>query len=521
MDQTDDALPLDEHSTLLLKQRELELLKARLALVKDHGLAFYRPHEKQHLYHSSPAKRRGLFAGNRFGKSEASAAETVAWFLGERTWYKYIFPIFGMREGKKVVISMHEGHENHPLVRQGIPRYATKQLIITTDWKKVDIVWTSPAGAEPGKLWKFIPRSAHINTKKNHEGVIDQVFNEDTGSIIRFTTEQAFLKNPQSVESTDNDRVGIDEPVVHELWVGVARGLIDRDGQADFTLTSLRERWIYDYFNPEESPTESRDAVRATTYDNPYNTPEAIARFELELTEEERSCRLNGLPLELSGLVYKEFSKHRHVLTTLPPGWSSWDNPPLDYTIYTSLDTHIQTPNAGLFAAVAPTGTVIVYSEIWSACVADDLAVLVNSRHLNRSLGFIKCDPFAWIEDPVYRMSMAVRLSQLGVNVEKASKAKDFGITNMRSLLKQDKVFFAPSLKRFFWEISRYHYDKDNKPVDKDDHLMECMYRLFINPLTYIDPFVPSSAPQFEIPMTTRALRDFDYDSEMFNRSLN
>lgn len=504
-------------SEILLKQKELALLRAKLALIKNHGLAFYRPHEKQHDFHSSSAKRRGLFAGNRFGKSEAAAAETVAWFVGERTWYKYSFPIFGMREGLRVVVSFHEGHENHPLVRQGIPRFATKQLVITTDWKKVDIVWTSLLGDDPGKIWKFIPKTANVGTKKNHEGVIDQIFNEDTGSIIRFTTEQAFLKNPQSVESTDNDRIGIDEPVVNEMWIGASRGLIDRDGQGDFTLTSLRERWIYDYFNPDEAPQESRFAVRATTYDNPYNSPESIARYEAELSPDERECRLMGLPLELTGLVYKEFSRARHVLKELPKGWLSWSCPPLSWTIYVSIDVHPQTPQAAMFVAVPPMGNPIVYDEIWKACVADDLALEIKLRTAGRYVGFMKVDPKAWEEDPVYRVSMASRFYTHGLPVEKSSKAKEFGITNMRGILKAEpvRVHFAPTVTRTLWEMARYNYDKENKPVDKDDHFMECMYRLFITPIPWLDSKITPIPDFTDIESRRSAMGEFDRDREL------
>lgn len=524
----------DELDIIRLKQREVTLLRAKLALIKNHGLAFYRPHEKQHLYHQSAAKRRGVFAGNRFGKSEASAAETVAWFVGERTWYKYDFPIYGMREGKRVVVDWHHGHEDHPLVRQGIPRHATKQLIITTDWKKVDIVWTSPLGDPPGKLWKFIPADRKVSTKKNHEGIIDQVFDEESGAVIRFTTEQAYLKNPQSVESTDNDRIGVDEPIVEDMWKGAARGLVDRGGTGDFTLTSLRERWIYDYFNDPELDQKlkvERFSVRATMDDNPFNDPVEVERYMADLTEEERECRRLGLPLELSGLVYKEFARERHVLKDLPQGWTSWTEPPKDWTIYAAIDVHEQTPQAAMFVAVPPKGRPIIYDEIWRSCVADELADEVRKRLDGYTVGFIKCDPRAWLEDPTFKVSMASRFFAKGLYVQKASKALTFGITHMRGILGRrhiepatgkevPEVYFSPNVKRTLWELSRYHYDKENKPIDKDDHFMECMYRIFINALVHI-PFASSkSIPDFDIPMTRSALRDFDVDARMFDEAV-
>ena len=508
----------DPHQ-VLLKQKELELLRTKLLLVKDHGLAFYRPHEKQHEFHKSNCKRRGFFAGNRTGKSECDAAETVAWFVGERTWYKSAFPIYGMRDGKRVITEFHEGGENHPLVTQGIPRYATKQLVITTDWKKVDEIWTSPRGDSPGKLWKFIPTSAKTETKRNHEGIIDQLFS-NTGSVIRFTTEQAFAKNPQSSESTDYDRVAIDEPITEDMWKANARSLVDRDGQGDFTLTSLRERWIYDYFHDPENPRDDRFAVRATIYDNPYLTPAAIQRFLDDLTEDEIQCRALGIPLELSGLVYKEFQREKHVLTQLPTGWTSWTNPPLDHTIYVSIDVHPQTPQAVMFVAVGPLGRPIVYDEIWRPCTADELALEVLLRINGRQIGFVKCDPKAWEEDPVYKVSMAQRFAANGLYVEKASKALTFGINNMRQVFKSMSVLFAPTVKRTLWELSRWHYDKENKPIDKDDHFMECMYRIFLLPVPHLRRDTSPPVADFPIEMTSRILHEFSSDLHDFDAAV-
>lgn len=524
--------PVD-HELVLLKQRQLLALRAKLAAIEADGLAAYRPHEKQHDFHRSAAKRRGVFAGNRFGKSECSAAETIAWFRGERTWYKFRFPIYGIREGKKVVVDFHDGHEHHPLVRQGIPQRATKQLIITTDWKKVEQVWTSELGEPPGKLWKFIPAKCKFKTKRNHEGIIDLLWDEDSGSVIRFTTEQAFMKNPQSSESTDYDRVGIDEPICNEMWVATARGLVDRDGTADFTLTSLRERWIYDYFFPPEGETvrEDRFAVRATIFDNPHNTAASIERYEAEMTEDERECRMLGIPAEFSGLVYKQFIPQTHVLKKdqLPAGWSGWKNPPLDWTIYVAVDVHDALPQAALFVAVPPVGAPIVYDEIWRKCTTDELVDDVCSMVAGRSLGFIKADPAAWKEDPVFKVTQASRFFLKGLYIEPASKAKTFGITNLQSVLKartktadgreRPMLYFSPHVKQTLWEIVRYVF-VDNKPVDKNDHFMECLYRLFITPLSYISLTRTAPVAEFDIAMTRSAVADYDVEAEAFGRAV-
>jgi len=211
--------------------------------------------------------------------------------------------------------------------------------------------------------------------------------------------------------------------------------------------------------------------------------------------------------------------------------WTSWTNPPDDWTIYVSIDVHEQTPQAAMFVAVPPKGVPIIYDEIWRSCVADELAEEVSLRIAGRLVGFIKADPRAWNEDPVYRVSMASRFIAHGLAVEKASKALGFGINNMKAVLKKrhkepatgretPSVYFAPHCKRTLREITHWHYDKENKPIDKDDHFMECMYRIFINELVCITRTSSAPLPDFDISMTANVLKEFSRDQRLFDASV-
>ena len=102
-----------------------------------------------------------------------------------------------------------------------------------------------------------------------------------------------------------------------------------------------------------------------SVYDNPYNSKEAIAEFEAGLTREERECRLHGLPLNMAGLIYKEFVYDLHVLCDPPTGWEDYHMPPRNYTVRVWWDYHIRLPQAVLFFATDPQGRVFVYDEIF------------------------------------------------------------------------------------------------------------------------------------------------------------
>lgn len=511
-----------EADTVELLQETLAAQQRLLTLARDNGLAFYRPHAKQHEFHSAPNKRRGFFAGNRTGKSDGNGAETAAWAYGERTWYRYSFPIYGMSYNadgsarKRILTGLHTGDSpdgtTHPLVRQGIPPWPTKQLVVCANWNKVDEIWTSQAADRPGKIWKFLPKGC-AKGYTNHAGVISEIHiasGPSKGAVINFMSVDAFRRDHLVAESSDYDRVTFDEPGPIALWKGLSRGLVDRQGQADFGLTALEEMWIYDKFNPDSSaevadedlrPFRDRFSVNATMYDNPHLTDQAIADFASDLTEDERSCRLNGHPLELSGLVYKEFRRDVHVLKSPPPGWADFHLPAKSCILHVRVDTHPVTPHAVTFAAVGPSEIPIVCYDFFKSCDADTLCEMINEyiKLTGCFLGSLKVEPAAWIPDPATkRAPIAAYFAKHNLPATKASKDMDSGILVTKSKLKGDKlpdgttrpgVLFCPTARRTLWEFSRYRYDPaTGRPVDENDHMMENLRRLLITPTRWFDP---------------------------------
>jgi hypothetical protein len=60
-------------------------------------------------------------------------------------------------------------------------------------------------------------------------------------------------------------------------------------------------------------------------------------------------------------------------------------------------------------------------------------------------------------------------------------------------------VLFTPSCKRSLWEIQRYCWDeKSNKPIDEDDHAMECLYRMEIAGPRWMNVGEENSSPIVE-----------------------
>lgn len=503
-------------------QRQVQIQRQLIRLAKENGLAFYRPHWHQHLFHASAAKRRGAFTGNRFGKSHMDAAETAAWMLGERTWYKAAFDIVGVEvvdgKRKQVVRAHHAGGAEHPLVHQGIPPYPTKQMVVCANWDKVDEIWTAQLADRPGKIWQFLPKG-WAKGYTNHAGVISEIHGKN-GSVLHFMSVDAFKRDRLVAESSDYDRIVFDEPAPEDLWKGLSRGLVDRQGQADFALTSLQELWIYERFNADDSTPEApvfrdRFSFRASMLDNPHLQDQAIADFEADLTEDERQCRIHGIPLELSGLIYKEFSRQKHVLVDVPTGWKDWSTPDSTCILHIRVDTHPVKPHAVMIAAVGPAEIPVVCHEIYQSCDADTLCELINAyvKHTGCFIGSLKVEPAAWNNDPATKTSsIASYFYKHGLYPQKATKDLKTGIIVTRAALKNSKVFFTPECRRTFWEFSRYRYDPETgNPIDEEDHMMENLYRLVITPTRWFDPDRAGGVPIEDQVITTESLDTTTY----------
>lgn len=455
---------MDEHiqliQTLVEKEREL------FARGKNAGIYLFKPFPKQvHFFENADKRWRLVRCGNRFGKTTIGVVENISYALGFR-------PFFEVGDPRRT---------------RGIPQgRPLKVRVIASNWKKVDETLTNPTD---GKFTKFLPRNRVIETVKTHDGYISG-YTLDNGSQISVTTVQSFLKDPKSSESSDWDVLHIDEPCPREMYIAESRGLVDRDGCGYFTLTPLSELWINDMFIPSENEKVRQDTwwMDGSMDDNPTNTQAAIEAYMANLSVEEQECRRRGIPLELTGLVYKGFDKTRHVLSKPPEKWTNDFRPPSNYTIYVSIDPHPQVPTAVLFVAVSEDGKKYVYDEIFEKLSPGEMVDRITYNIGGRPVGLINADPLAWMQDMTTTKSLASEWAQHGLVVEKASKALAFGIMQVNRLINAfpQELYVSPKCSRFIWEISRYMYDKENKPRKKDDHLMECFYRIILNNPQYI-----------------------------------
>ena len=488
----------------LLKLERLRLLEQKIAAMKDNGIAYYRPHPRQDNFHRAADRKWRLWeAGNRSGKSTAGAAEDVSMCLGFRPFY----PV------------------GDPARTAGIPDVTNRKgLIVCNDIKKVGEVFTSQRG-QGGKLWEMFPRGFARGVHTT-DGVID-VIECANGATLHFVTVRAWMNNPGCIESTDYHFAHIDEPIPKKMFIGVKRGLVDHDGSGYFTLTPKSEPWIHYMFytsrkKKQDIVVEGRKwAQTGSTTDNPYLPKTAIVDFMEGMTKDEIDCMIHGVPLALSGLVYKEFDYTKHVISEPLEGWNNLWTPSPNSAIYVAIDPHPQTPHHVMFMAALPHDVLYCYDEIFLHCSIPELAVKIMQKVEGRFHVLTVCDPYAWLEHPNRKVnSYAEDFAEAGLLLCKASKDRSAGILETKRLLSQpDRLLFSEKLEVTIEEFETHCWDeKENKPKDENDHAMENLGRLALEKPIWIDPHkkaVVISEAVMTDPDYTLDPMDYTIDSEL------
>jgi hypothetical protein len=461
-----------------LRRREAELLRAQEIDMRSNPLKYFIPHPRQEkFFESAAATRRAVFAGNRWGKTTVGTVEDISHAIGYRPFYT----------------------ESHPLRTAGIEQSrGVKILIICADWDKVRELFTDDTLSveNKGKIWQYMPDGVVSGVRRNRQnGVIDTIYIETIykgrkrQSLIAFDTVKSFKGNPQSAESSDWDIIHVDEPLPRPLWEAHSRGLMDRRGRAWFLLTPLEEIWIYNYF-VDRAENESYFHMHGEIYDNVTLSREAIEEYMETLTEEERECREKGIPRALGKLVYWNYVDEDTQLIEKPKGWETPFKPPADTCIRVAIDPHPQTPHAVLFVATDAFGNSFLYHEIYKNCTIEDLCKEILSHTEGKRVVLTICDPIAWNENQADTRDIiwADLFWQHGVYVERAVKTKVEGIARTKEQLAKRPpcMYVLKHMRRTVFEFKNYVYDKENKPVDKDDHMMENLYRLVCAGLTYV-----------------------------------
>ena len=394
-----------------------------------------------------------MTGGNRLGKTTLDVLISFATMFGKYLW-----------DGKSL---LHLFNHNQP----------RKVRYVGQDWEKHISKVVIP------ELEKWWPANRAVKKKKNNVGVDAFWMDEKTKSTLEIMSNG---QDSELHEGWAGDLIVYDEPPHRDIRVANARGLVDRLGRELFAMTLLKEAWVdrevIKAVLPDGRPDDRVFNVHGESYDNVgYGiTREGLDLFASKLTAEEIEARLKGVPSYMSGLIYPTFIRRTHHVPRFKV--------PLDWMVDIAIDIHPRERQAVLFVATDPRNDRYACDEIWDygdgTFVGEE--IIRHIKYHAYRVNHIIIDPLSKgdqnSQDTTFDKVWKV-LAQHDYVMHVASKDKSSGILEVKNHLKgpngRPSIFFFADLVRTLYEIEGYMWDDETqKPQDKDDHMMENLYRI-------------------------------------------
>lgn len=437
-------------------------------------LDLYKPDSGKQLdFHKSNKKIRLMVTGNRGGKTTAAVIEAIWLALGIHPYHPISVPNRGKIYGESYAAIMES-------IKMKFDEWCPSQFL------------------HPSKPFT-----------RNQLGQLIGV-NFSNGSFLRFGT---YDQDVSKAESSNWHYVGFDEPPPRSLYIANMRGCVDFGGLMWFSMTPLKEPWIYDdLWTPGLNGTKKYvECFNWSSDKNPHLDKASLDLFVAELTDTEKETRFEGKFKKLQGLV----------VDTYDPDISDIEPFPLTdaYAIFEGLDPHPRKPNAALWKAVDADGFRYVVGEIYfdGGIYAFGQEVSRMRQHLCRDGAYIArsiADTSLNQKDLMFKINQrdefnrALRDSGETVLPAMAQK-KDWvlpGLQKLKDLFRPirnerlDKVLpmeylFKGRTIRYKWELMHHQWSMNltdaAKPEDKDNDMISC------------SRYIESIAPQYETPGTT------------------
>ncbi len=455
-----------------MSKRERELLTQIIECerdeekyVKTHRLEFYnsgnKVHHKQMEFHKCQKRNRWVFGGNRCGKTECGAAESV-WLLRGNHPY---------RKNKKDVVGWAVS------VSLSVQREVAQKKLMSFIAKE----WIVDIGMNKGK-------SGDVGG-----GIIDYVAIKNVfGGISRIYFKSCEMGR-EKFQGASVDFIWFDEEPPQDVYEECCMRIIDSRGEIFGTMTPLLGlTFVYNKIYLNDSADSEVWHIFMEWADNPYLDEVEIQRLTATLSQAELESRRYGRFYVNSGLVYPEFNESVHVIPPfdIPPEWQD----------KISIDPGLNNPLSCHFYAVDGDGTIFVVAEHyeagkdlnhharaikaianglgWHTLPTGELSALIDSSATQRTLASEKS-----VAQLFYEQGIAVNT--------KVNKDLFYGITLVKRYLKGEygtpRIYIFNTCVNLIRELKTYWWGDGDVPKKKDDHALdELRYYIASRPKPFI-----------------------------------
>ncbi len=464
-------MEIESLKKLMLIDNELKRRK------KNDKLSSYntkKVHKKQMEFHKCQKRNRWVFGGNRSGKSQCGAVETV-WLA------RGIHPYRENKTCEGWVVSL----------TQQVQRDVAQRKILyylNPDWI-VDIVM--------------------LNGRKDfaENGVIDYILVKNVFGEISKIGFKTCDQGREKFQGTSLDFVWFDEEPPFDIYLECRMRVLDRCGIIFGTMTPLKGlTWVYDKIYLNSANDNDVWYIEMEWADNPYLSKNEIATLSATLSADELESRRYGKFTAHGGLVYSEFDANVNVIEpfTVPHEW--YDNISIDPGLHNPLSAH--------WYAVDFDGNVYVIAEHYEAgqtiehhasCILKKCEQLGWKRGFDGKISAL-IDSAANQKTLASPKSVSELFLDYGINVNtNVNKDLFSGISRVKSYLKnakgESKLFIFSTCVNMLREIKGYFWGDADAPVKKDDHAMdELRYYIMSRP--------DAHSPEKETPTTIQLHKD-------------
>lgn len=336
--------------------------------------------------------------------------------------------------------------------------------------KDARIVYIAPTYQQARDIaWQMLIKELKPIIKKVNESRLElEVHNTQQGSSL------IQLKGWEAIETLRGqffDFMVIDEVAsMRNFFVNweevLSPTLTDRKGSVMFISTPKGFNHFYDLFN-KQNDDEDFKSFHFKSSDNPFLPEEELARQKEALPEDRWAQEFEADFRRTEGLVYKEFSRERHidsqepktVVDTILGVDFGYTNPAAQIPIKIDADNHYW------------------IREEWYK-VHQTTEQIAEQAMLYKAT---KVYP-----DPAEPDRIEI-LRKYGLNCRDVSKDIAAGVDHVRELFKQNRIHIHPDCKNLIWELETYRYpdkkpeqNEKEVPVKDNDHLLDALrYALY------------------------------------------
>lgn len=519
-----------------------ELLKKAHAFTLAQGRNLFDPNLKEQFYFLMPHKTRAISGANRSGKSATNSIDLVmtaegwhplqydnlvklsdkAWQDWVKRWCEYLLKI-----GK---------HIHSPPV---------EMRVVAPDFTGVE----KAIGPEVQKWATFDDIEAARYDNDKHRDI-----RWKNKSYVEFLTTEQELKTHMG---TSRHKIYFDEEMPEDYWMENLLRTASVNGCMMYGATAIEgitwtedaifevAEWVEDYIKDLIKKDVLREpsnifAMEMTIWDNPMNSEEAIDAVKAQCrTDIDVKVRLYGKRILRGGSV---FNMAKDEFPWVVPPFLL----PTEGALILAIDPHPKTEQACLWIWVDTTGEIEVGNNYMLPPLRDGkpnlYEVAESFKHatipqmakdieavesvIGRKHDYALCDPSAFSPNQANpnEKSMVEQMNDEGIYPDKGSKDLTGGLVKVMDLLTIQDIFRIhvydnprlmtfETLERTRWEARNYRWKKrvgkmsrdlseHQKPVDRDDHMMENRRRICEYVLDYpleVEKFASKPSRMFEV----------------------